>query len=101
MVCTVYFTASNEKEALRIGELLVKERLAACINVFPIKSIFWWKGKVERSEEIGVFVKTQEKLFKKIVKRIRELHSYDLPVIEKINVKSYKAVEKWVKTATR
>jgi len=101
LVCTVYFTASNEKEALRIGELLVKERLAACINVFPIKSIFWWKGKVERSEEIGVFVKTQEKLFKKIVKRIRELHSYDLPVIEKINVKSYKAVEKWVKTATR
>lgn len=86
---------------MRIGELLVKERLAACINVFPIKSIFWWKGKVERSEEIGVFVKTQEKLFKKIVKRIRELHSYDLPVIEKINVKSYKAVEKWVKTATR
>ena len=101
MICAVYFTASNEREALRIGELLVKERLAACINVFPIKSIFWWKGKVERSEEVGVFVKTQEKLFSRIVKRIRELHSYDLPVIEKINVKSYKAIEKWVKTATR
>lgn len=101
MICTVYFTASNEREALRIGELLVKERLAACINVFPIKSIFWWKGKVERSKEVGVFVKTQDKLFNRIVKRVRELHSYELPVIEKINVKSYKQIEKWVRTTTR
>ena len=84
-----------------IGNQLVKEKLAACINVFPIKSIFWWKGKIEKSNEVGVFVKTQDRLFKRIVKRVRELHSYELPMVEKINSKSYKEIEKWIETSTR
>ena len=100
MICTVYFTASDENEAIKIGEILIKEKLAACVNIFPIKSIFRWKGKVEKNNEVGVFVKTQEKLFDKIVERIRELHSYELPAIEKINVKSYRLIEKWVREST-
>jgi len=96
LICIVYFTASNEKDALKIGEKLVEEKLAVCVNVFPIKSIYWWKGKIEKSNEVGVFVKTKEELFEKIVKRIRELHSYELPSIEKIDAESYREIEKWV-----
>lgn len=101
MACIVYFTASNEKEAMKIGERLVKEKLAACINIFPIKSVYWWKGKIEKSDEVGVFVKTREKFFDRIVKRIRELHSYELPLIEKIETKTYREIKKWVKNYTK
>lgn len=101
MVCIVYFTAADEEEGLKIGGNLVEEKLAVCINVFPVKSVYWWKGNVKKSDEVGVFVKTKEELFEKIVKRIRELHSYELPSIEKIDVKSYGEIEKWVDESTK
>jgi len=97
----VYFTAQNEKEGLEIGEILVKEKIAACSNVVPMKSIYRWKGEVQRGKEVGVFVKTKNSLFKRVVKRIRELHSYELPVIEKYEVKTYPEVERWLGEATK
>ena len=95
----VYFTAKNEKEGLKIGEVLVREKIAACTNVVPIKSMYRWKGEVQRGKEVGVFVKTKNNLYKKVVKRIRELHSYKLPVIEKYDVKTYPELERWVKNS--
>jgi periplasmic divalent cation tolerance protein len=92
----VSFTAKNEKEGMRIGETLIREKIAACSNVVPIKSIYWWKGEVQRGKEVAVFIKTRNNLFKEVVKRIRELHSYELPVIEKYDVETYPEVERWV-----
>lgn len=97
----VYFTTETEEEAEKISKKLVEEKLVACANYFPIKSIYWWKGEVQRGKEVAVLLKTQEKNFEKIVKRIKELHSYDLPVIEKFDVKTYPEVEKWVKDSTK
>ncbi|MBS3055644.1 MAG: divalent-cation tolerance protein CutA [Candidatus Aenigmarchaeota archaeon] len=97
----VYFTAKDEKEGLKIGEVLVKEKIAACSNVFPIKSIYRWKGEVRRGREVAVFVKTKNNLYKKVVKRIRELHSYELPVIEKYEVKTYPELERWIRESVK
>ena len=93
----IYFTTETEKEAEKISEHLIKERLVACANYFPIKSIYWWMGKVRRGKEFVVLLKTQGKNFEKIVKTIKKLHSYKLPVIEKFDVKTYPRVEKWIK----
>lgn len=93
----VYFTAGTEEEAKRISEKLIEEKLVACANYFPVQSIYWWKGEVQRGKEVAVLLKTQKKNFEKIVKRIKKLHSYELPVIEKFDVKTYPEVEKWVK----
>jgi periplasmic divalent cation tolerance protein len=93
----VYFTAENEEEAKKISEKLVEEKLAACANYFPISSIYWWEGEVQKGREVAVLLKTEERLFEKIVKRIKELHPYELPVIEKFDVKTYPEVEIWVK----
>jgi len=92
----VFFTAGTEKEAEKISEQLIKEKLVACANYFPIKSVYWWMGKVRRGKEVAVLLKTQEKNFEKIVKRIKKLHSYELPVIEKFDMKTYPEVEKWI-----
>ncbi|MFC2057134.1 divalent cation tolerance protein CutA [Chloroflexota bacterium] len=40
--CSIYITASDEGEARRIGKILVEEKLAACVNILPIKSIYRW-----------------------------------------------------------
>jgi len=100
-VIVVYFTTGTEEEAKRISEQLIKEKLVACSNYFPIKSIYWWKGKVQRGKEVGVFLRTGEKNFGKIVKRIRELHSYELPAIEKFDVETYPGLERWVKESIK
>jgi periplasmic divalent cation tolerance protein len=77
---SIYFTVRDEAEARLIGTTLVRERLAACINYFPVQSIFWWKGEVEESGENAVIAKTRAELAEKVVQRVKELHSYQIPV---------------------
>jgi periplasmic divalent cation tolerance protein len=75
-------TAPNREEASRIVNTLLEEKLIACSNLIdPISSFFWWKGKIEEEKEVLVIMKSHEKLFKKLSKRVTEVHSYDVPEI--------------------
>jgi len=76
----VLTTCGSIAEARRIGRNAVKRRLAACANIVPrIESIYRWKGKVEKSAEVLVLMKTTAARLKELERRIREQHSYDLP----------------------
>ena len=81
MHITTYITCGNKKEAEKIAETLVTEKLAACVNYFPINSIYIWKGKVVKDSEYALLCKTRKENFDKIKKRVKELHSYEVPVI--------------------
>jgi uncharacterized protein involved in tolerance to divalent cations len=76
----VFITASSEKEGEKIAGTLVKERLAACVNlVGGVKSTFRWKGEISSEQEVLLIVKTKDRLFQKLKKRVQELHSYEVP----------------------
>jgi periplasmic divalent cation tolerance protein len=78
----VIMTASNREEAVNIVRTLLEERLIACGNIVEsVSSFFWWKGKIEEEKEALAIMKSSEKLFKKLSKRVTELHSYDVPEI--------------------
>jgi periplasmic divalent cation tolerance protein len=78
----VIMTAPNKQEAVNIVRALLEEKLIACANILdPVHSLFWWKGKIEEEKEVLVLMKSQEKLFKNLSKRVKELHSYDVPEI--------------------
>ncbi len=78
----VLMTASTKEEAVRIVRTLLEERLIACANIMdPVSSFFWWQGKIEEEKEVLVIMKSHETLFKKLSKRVMELHSYDTPEI--------------------
>jgi len=78
----VLVTAASEDEARRIAEALVTERLAACCNLLPgVRSIYRWQGKVCHDDEILLVIKTSEKRFDDLERRVRELHSYDVPEV--------------------
>ena len=82
MHIVVLVTASNKKEATRIAQGLVKNKLAACVNIIgKIESLFWWQGKASRAKEALLMVKSQKKMLPKIIKLVRSLHSYDCPEI--------------------
>ncbi len=77
-----YITVENMEEAERISKQLVEDRLVACINVFPqIQSFFYWEGKAQNEGETLMMGKTQTKLVERLVDRVKELHSYDVPCV--------------------
>ncbi len=78
----VYMTAASEDEAHRIARTLVEDRLAACTNVIPgMTSYYWWEGQIDQGKEVVVVAKTQQRLVEKLVDRVKALHSYSCPCI--------------------
>lgn len=78
----IYVTASDAAEANLIARTVVEERLAACANLLgAIKSVYWWDGRVCEGEEAALVLKTSEGRKIELIKRIKDLHSYDCPCI--------------------
>lgn len=78
----VLVTVRSGDEAERLAEAVVTEQLAACVNVVgPIRSIYMWKGELQRDEERLLIIKTRSALFGQLEQRVRELHSYETPEI--------------------
>lgn len=78
----IYITTKDTNEAEHIGKKLIEEHLAACVNIFDkIKSIYRWNGKICEDNEAVLIVKSIDINLSKIVKRVKELHSYTCPCI--------------------
>ena len=78
----VVTTVGTEQQALDIAHDLVGKHLAACVNIVPrIRSVFFWKGKVNDDTEWMLFVKTAPESFDIVKDAIRRLNAYELPEI--------------------
>ena len=78
----VVMVTAPEKEAPGLARALVEERLVACVNLLrEIRSVYWWKGKIEDEPEVLCIMKTRSALFEALRNRVRELHSYEVPEI--------------------
>ncbi len=78
----VYITAGSIDEAETIGRALVTERLAACANILPgMRTIYHWKGAVEATEEVVLIAKTRASLVPRLIARVKQAHSYDVPCV--------------------
>jgi periplasmic divalent cation tolerance protein len=85
---SVEVTTSGENESKLIGKTVVEERLAACANVVPeISSYYWWKGALQEDRESILFLKTKEGCVEKLIKRVTELHGYENPAIIVLPIK--------------
>ena len=92
----VYITHENMKEARRISSFLLKKRLIACVNYFPIQSSYWWKGKIEHSKEIVSLVKAKKENWTEIKKQVQKMHTYETPCIFKIEASASKEYFDWI-----
>ena len=78
----VLTTCPDAGLATTIGRTLVEERLAACVNVLPpMQSIYRWQQGVESATEQLLVIKTRAEDYPAVERRIRELHSYELPEV--------------------
>ena len=98
---SIYITARDEQEAKKIGQILVWEKLAACVNYFPIKSIYWWKGDVQESREVAIIAKTRADLVDRLIGRVKQVHSYEVPcVVSWIIEKGNTDYLEWIREST-
>jgi len=81
-------TFPNKTIIKNIGKQLVQKKLAACVNISKIDSIYSWKGKIKNDSEYLAFFKTTKKNQKTLKNEIKKLHPYDVPEIAEINVNS-------------
>lgn len=78
----VYTTFPDAETAMAIGEALVRARLAACVNVLPgMRSVYAWKGAIERGEEVVAIIKTREGVSERLAAMLKEKHPYETPII--------------------
>jgi periplasmic divalent cation tolerance protein len=77
----VLVTAGSREEAQAIARTLVETRLAACVTLLPIQSVYTWNGDIQSDEEWQLLIKTDLAKFSALEAKIQELHSYEVPEI--------------------
>ena len=78
----VYTTFPDADVALVVGEALVRLRLAACVNVLPgMRSVYAWKGAVERADEVVALIKSRETLAEPLAAALKARHPYETPIV--------------------
>ena len=82
----VQTTTSNEEEAKKIAKILIQDKLAACVQLKDIESLYDWDGKLCCESETLLSIKTKKELFSKVKSKILELHSYDTPEIIELDI---------------
>ena len=96
----IYVTHKNLKEAKKVADFLLRKKLIACVNYFPIESAYWWKGKIENSKEIVSLLKTKKENWNKVKEEIEKSHPYETPCIIKIEAEANKDYAKWINKET-
>jgi periplasmic divalent cation tolerance protein len=99
----VISTVGSKDEASKIAAVLVRERIAACVNIVgPIESLYRWQGNVETAQEFLLLVKTISARSADVIKRIGGLHSYELPEAIEVNIEGGSAdYLKWIAESVR
>ena len=78
----VYMTVGSKKEALAIGNELVTNRLAACVNIIDqMNSIYRWDGEIRYDSEVVMIAKTLSSKVPELIEIVKANHSYECPCI--------------------
>ena len=79
-------TAAGKEPAKKIARLLVEKHLAACVQMFPIESVYFWQNKICEENETALLIKSKTGLFEEIKAAIKENHAYEVPEIIQIPI---------------
>lgn len=103
MHIVIFITAPNRKEAEFIASELIKYKLAACVNIVDkIESFFWWQGKLDKSKEALLIVKSKKEKMNKIIRKVKLIHSYQVPEIIALPIiDGYMPYIKWIDESIR
>jgi periplasmic divalent cation tolerance protein len=99
----VLITTGSLEEARRLADILLKERLAACVNILPgIESHYWWQDQLETAAECLLLVKSRTSYLDAIIDRVKQAHSFETPEVLALPVTGgSEDYLKWLQSETR
>jgi periplasmic divalent cation tolerance protein len=77
----IVFVTCPREDAPRLADTIVIERLAACVNVFPVNSVYFWENELKHDDESLMIIKTSTAVYPQLETRLKEIHPYDVPEI--------------------
>jgi periplasmic divalent cation tolerance protein len=78
----VFISVKTKENAKKIGKALLNKRLAGCVQIIgPIISQYWWKGKIELSEEWLCLIKSRRTLYEELEQTVKQMHTYEVPEV--------------------
>lgn len=94
----VLCTTNSRENAEKIADILVSNRLAACVNIIDsVASLYRWQGKVVKDTEFLLLIKSKSELFEELKAKILENHSYEVPEVISLDIKDgTKAYLDWI-----
>jgi len=79
-------TVGDEEEARSLARAALTAKLAACVQIHPIRSCYVWKGETRDEPEFLLHMKARGEDYRALAELVRRLHSYDTPEILRVDV---------------
>lgn len=100
--CAVFVTVNGEEQAKMVADAVLETKLAACVSmVGPIRSLYWWEGKVQDDSELLLIMKTRKSLFDRLKQAVLNVHSYKVPEIVALPITSgHEPYLSWISSST-
>ncbi|OGY57314.1 MAG: hypothetical protein A3H67_03795 [Candidatus Buchananbacteria bacterium RIFCSPLOWO2_02_FULL_46_11b] len=93
----VYTTHKNQAAAEKVAIYLLKKRLVACVNFFPVSASYLWRGQIKNEKETAALFKTKKENWRKVKKEIEKIHPDEAPCVIKLTAEANKLFESWIK----
>ena len=74
-------TESSRTNALRMSKLLIQNKIAACVSIKQIFSIYEWENDVEETKEFEITIKSKPEFKDYLVEFLYKISTYDVPQI--------------------
>lgn len=100
--CIVTTAIDNEVIADKIIDELLRKRLVSSVQKREIMSSYWWNGKIEKSKEFLLQMKTKKILYKEVEAEIKKIHTYEIPEIFSVDMENgIKCYFNWIEEETK
>jgi len=95
------FSTCAVKEANEMVKKLLKKKLCACVSITNVKSLYWWKNKIQNDKEALLIIKTSDKTANRLISHLKKIHSYENPEIIVLSAKASEKYSEWIEEVTK
>jgi periplasmic divalent cation tolerance protein len=100
--CIVLTTSDSDDHAERIVDAVLHAKLAACLQLLPIRSRYVWEGKIARDDEVLILIKAKSADYDDLAACIRAAHTYEVPEIVRLEIEAgAQSYLDWIRAVTR
>ena len=95
----VLTTCADQASADQLARHLLEQRLAACVSLLPVTSLYRWQGNLQREQEVQLVVKTSVDELPRLLAALTRHHSYEVPELVVLEAEAAGSYGTWLRNA--